>query len=507
VLDTAGRSGQSVDDVTRGDPALRVKRRLSTRLLLLTALAVMLAEVLIFVPSISKFRHDWLSGKIETVAVAGLASEEISSETGSVLGPDQETALLAALDAYLIAINDADSSRLLARAETIGMTEIQVDLETETPWSMIAGAFDTLIFGGDRIMRVFGPVGDGSVSAEVVMSERPLRMAMLTYSRNIFLLSLSVALFAALLVYTAISRFLVRPIEHMTGSMVRFAANPADRDRIIRPSDRDDEIGIAEVQLADMQTRLADTLREQRHLADLGLAVSKINHDLRNVLASTQMISDRLATIDDPQVQRFAPLLLRSLDRALAYTQSVLAYGRAVESAPKRREVRLRLLVEDVCETLAIDPTVRIDFINSVPSDLLLMVDPDQFHRLLSNLCRNAVEALNEQADEHGAALREVRVGTVSERSQGGQEGHIVVFVEDTGPGLPDKARENLFKAFRGSARSGGTGLGLAIAAEIVEAHGGEITLAECDQPGTRFEIRLPASVARRAEATVEPAS
>ncbi|WP_342591960.1 HAMP domain-containing sensor histidine kinase [Jiella sonneratiae] len=476
----------------------KVRWRLSTRILAITALAVMLAEVLIFVPSVSKFRNDWLTTKIEAVAVAGLASEEVDAGAGSVLGPNQESALLKALDAQLLAINDKDASRLLARAEMVPIPDIQVDLTEQSMVATILGAFDTLLFGGDRTMRVQGAVGDGSLVAEVVMSEKPLRMAMLVYSRNVFFLSLSIALFAAVLVYSAISRYLVRPIMRMTRSMVSFGGNPTDSERIIRPDERGDEIGVAEMELAAMQRRLNETLREQRHLADLGLAVSKINHDLRNILASSQMISDRLATIEDPTVQRFAPLLLRSLDRALHYTQSVLAYGRAVETAPVRREVRLKHLVDDVLGSLTVDPKSEIGLINAVPDDLLAIVDPDQFHRVILNLCRNAAEALAGLAEDPSVVVRKIRVGAELLQPGPGGWGGLLLFVEDTGPGLPEVARENLFKAFRGSARSGGTGLGLPIAAEIVEAHGGEIRLSERDEPGTRFEILLPPKTARR---------
>ena len=485
-------------------PVPKVRRRLSTRILVITALAVMLAEVLIFVPSVSKFRYDWLTAKIETVAVAGLASEEVDAGPGSVLGPNQESALLKALDAELIAINDQDASRLLARAETVGIPDLQINLSEQSTMALILGAFDTLLFGGDRTMRVQGAVGDGSVRAEVVMSERPLYRAMLIYSTNVFLLSLSIALFAALLVYTAISRYLVRPILNMTQSMVQFGANPTDPERIITPHPRADEIGVAERELAAMQRRLNDTLREQRHLADLGLAVSKINHDLRNILASSQMISDRLAAVEDPTVQRFAPLLLRSLDRALHYTQSVLAYGRAVESAPVRREVRLRLLVKDVYESLALDQKSGIRLVNDVPTDLLALVDPDQFHRVILNLCRNAAEALSGLTEDPSVVVRQIRIGADIPQAGPGGWGELQIFVEDTGPGLPEVARENLFKAFRGSARSGGTGLGLPIAAEIVEAHGGDIKLAARDRPGTCFEIRLVGKAGRREAAVAQ---
>ncbi|MCB8839581.1 HAMP domain-containing sensor histidine kinase [Aurantimonas sp. VKM B-3413] len=468
-------------------PGAVVRRRLSTRLLVITMLAVMLAEVLIFVPSIAKFRHDWLEAKIETAAVAGFASEQLSAEGSTVLGPNQEASLLSSLNADLVAINEGDASRLLARAETVDVPQIRVDLAEAGPLMLVAGAFDTLLFGGDRTMRITGPVGDGTIGAEVVMSERPLKRAMLIYSRNILILSLSIALFAALLVFGAISRYLIRPIQAMTASMIRFGENPADSGRIIVPSEREDEIGVAEAELASMQRRLADTLREQRHLADLGLAVSKINHDLRNILASAQMISDRLASVPDPRVQRFTPLLLKSLDRALHYTQSVLAYGRAVESTPVRRKVQMRRLVDDVFASLTVSPEAGIVLVNHVAEEAEIAVDPDQFHRVLLNLCRNAAEALQGEGSDQASVIKRIAVCM-----EALEPGETVIAVEDTGPGLPERARENLFKAFRGSVRTGGTGLGLAIAAEIVEAHGGRIRLAERDGPGARFEITLP---------------
>ena len=467
---------------------LVVRQRISARLLVLTLLSIMLAEVLIFVPSIAHFRDDWLSAKIETLAVAGLFMQQSTGHGDPAMAPEQEAGLLKALDAQLVGIVEGGASKLVARQGPIDHVDLQVDLTDTNPLRMIGGAFDTLIFGGDRVMRISGPVGDGSLVGEVVMSEAPLRRDMLIYSRNIFLLSLGVASFAALLVFGAISRWLIRPIRAMTRSMVRFGEKPSDPARVIVPSRRADEIGIAEAKLAEMQTRLAETMREQRHLANLGLAVSKINHDLRNILASAQMISDRLSTMEDPRVQRVAPMLLRSLDRALNYTNAVLAYGRAVESAPVKRRLRLKHLVDDVYEMVAVSPEARIDLVNGVDETLEIAVDPDQFHRVLVNLCRNAVQALEAESADLPSVIRRV---SITAEWQSADE--VLILVEDTGPGLPPKAREKLFKAFEGSARTGGTGLGLAIVAEIVEAHRGHIRLCDESSSGTRFEIRLPA--------------
>ncbi|MCQ8783604.1 HAMP domain-containing sensor histidine kinase [Mangrovibrevibacter kandeliae] len=459
--------------------------RLSIKLLWLTMLFVMLAEVLIFVPSVANFRQQWLREKIETAAVAGIAAENGGTDGLPVLRPEQEVGLLRALDARLVALQMGGASRLLAKSDDLGMVDSEFDLDAHGPVGMIAAAFDTLFEGGDRMLRILGGVGDGAMRAEVVIPEAGLRRAMLLYARNIFFLSLAVAGFAAGLVFVAISLLLIRPIRRMTRSMMRFAERPDDADRIITPSPRRDEIGLAEAELRDMQQRLARTLREQRHLADLGLAVSKINHDLRNILASAQLISDRFADVADPRVQRFAPTLLRSLDRAVAYTQSVLAYGRAVESAPVRRRLRLQMLVAEVFAEVCAGDEATIEQVNAVPENLEIEVDPEQFHRALANLMRNAVQAL--EGEGAGAVLR--RITVEAERQA---DGGALVAIEDTGPGLPPRARENLFQAFRGSARAGGTGLGLAIAAEIVQAHGGSIRLAERAGPGARFEIELP---------------
>ena len=68
----------------------------------------------------------------------------------------------------------------------------------------------------------------------------------------------------------------------------------------------------------------------------------------------------------------------------------------------------------------------------------------------------------------------------------------VTIRVEDTGPGVPEKARASLFRAFQGSVRPGGTGLGLAIASELVRAHGGSIMLVDTDRPGATFAIVIP---------------
>ena len=476
-----------VDGPTKSDELASIARRvplarrLSTKLLLLTVLFVVIAEILILVPSISLFRARWLEERLSTAASVSVVLMQGEPVTLSRSVQDE---LLRALGARAIAVRDAGVSRLIAVAEMPLHVDEHIDLANIGMGRAVVDALDTVVFGGDRIIRVYGKVGDSDKEFELIIPDRKLRKAMLLYARSIAVLSLLISVITATLVFTAIDRLMIGPIGGLRRSLLRFAEAPDDPTRVLRPSGRLDELGIAEKELAGLQMQLQRTLSEQRHLADLGLAVSKINHDMRNILASAQLLSDRLAMVKDPTVQAFAPKLVRALDRAVAYSQGVLAYGRTQEPPPMRRKLRLRQLVDEVQGVLGVDPTGDITFENLVAPDFEVDADSEHLFRVLTNLCRNAVEAMS--ADRETAVVRRLtvsaeRTGSISR-----------ILVSDTGPGLPQKARENLFTAFRGSARSGGTGLGLAIANELVRAHGGSIELVESIGGHTVFAVMIP---------------
>lgn len=457
------------------------RHRLSAKLLGLTILFVMIAEVLIFVPSIANFRITWLEQRLNTAAAASVL---ITAEATADLPQEVQDDVLMAIGAKTIALRMEGQSRLLVVSDMPTDIDQHVDVVGFTPLGAIRDAFATLFFGGDQTLRVTGPVGDSEARIELVLQDKYLRDAMLVYARNITILSLIIALISASLVFLAINRIMIRPIQTMTGSMLRFAANPADPNAVIKPESRSDEIGVAERELASMQSQLQSTLRSQKRLADLGLAVSKINHDMRNILASAQLMSDRLAQTQDPMVQRFAPKLVRALDRAAAYTSDVLSYGKAQERAPVRRRSHLSRIVGDVEELLGLEPDDPIQFSTNVPEALEVDADTEQLFRVIMNLCRNAVQAL--RTDDDPATVKRVSVSAVRMGTT------VIISVEDTGPGVPQKAREHLFSPFAGSARKGGTGLGLAIARELVVAHGGTLELRDDRAVGTQFEIRLP---------------
>jgi signal transduction histidine kinase len=480
LFDGMTESG-NMDDRDGGARSVPLARGLSTKLLLLTALFVMIAEILIFVPSIANFRLSWLNERLGTAAAVSVVL--VQADPSSLSRPLQNEVLMA-IGAKAIAVRDAGVSRLLVVTEMPPEVDEHIDLAATGPLVAMASALDTLVFGGTRMLRVFGKVGESDTEFELIIPDRRLREAMLVYSRNVALLSLLISLFTATLVYTAINLIMIRPIRAMTSSMLAFSQAPDEPGRIVVPEPRSDEIGVAERELADMQRRLQAMLGQHRHLADLGLAVSKINHDMRNILASAQLLTDRLRGVRDPAVQAFAPKLVRALDRAVSYSEGVLAYGRTQEPPPSRRRLRLRLLVEEVEGLLGIDPDSGVEFVNAVDEGFEVDADSEQLFRVLMNLSRNAIQAMS---GDGGSAV--VRRLTISAERQGSVSR---ILVSDTGPGLPQKARDNLFAAFRGSARSGGIGLGLAIAHELARAHGGSIELVESTGGRTVFAVNIP---------------
>lgn len=458
-----------------------LSRSLSAKLLMLTVLFITLAETLIFLPSLANFRLSWLQERLSTAAAVGIVLME--SDPASLSRQVQDDVLVA-MGAMALAVRDEGASQLLVAADMPQHIDLHIDLAGASPLAQMHEALYALLFGGERVLRVYAPAEAGDREFELVMSEGGLRRAMVAYARNVALLSLILSAVTATLVYYAIDKVMIRPMRGMTRSMLAFAAAPDDPRRIIAAGTRSDEIGVAERELAAMQGELQRMLLERRRLADLGLAVSKINHDMRNILAAAQLMSDRLAQLRDPTARSLAPRLVRALDRAVSYSEGVLAYGRTQEPPPARRRLRLHDLVEEVYALFGLEDAPPIEFVNAVAPDLEVDADSDQLFRILSNLVRNAVQAM--AGDGEQALVRRLSIGAVR------TGGVCRIVVEDTGPGLPQKARDNLFSAFRGSARSGGTGLGLVIAQELVRAHGGAIELVDSRSGHTAFAITIP---------------
>jgi signal transduction histidine kinase len=466
---------------------------LSARLLVLTIFFVMLAEVLIFVPSIARYRLTYLEEKLASAHLAVLALEATPDQ---MVSDELEGELLDYVGAHTIALRRPGEGKLMLTREGAGEIGASYDLRDAGALALVSDAFSSLLGPGDRQLRIVGTSPhQPDATVEVVIDEQPLCRAMLAFGERILALSLAISLMTAALVYVALHLLLVRPMRRITGTMTRFREDPEDQASQITPSDRADEIGVAERELASMQQRLAAALHQKTRLAALGIAVTKVNHDLKNILSSARLVSDRLADSEDPDVRRTAPTLLKTIDRAVHLCQQTLNFTQ--EGPPQLELSRFDLseLVADIAREQAAtggaagdgDADADADGVegpvdNRLPEGLQVEADRDQLYRVFANLIRNAVEA--------GAA-------TVTVSAEIG-DGQLAIAVTDDGPGLPPRARENIFQPFSGTVKQGGTGLGLAIARDLVRAHGGDIQLQRSDAEGTRFRIDLP----RRAQSS-----
>lgn len=456
---------------------------LSAKLLLLTVLFVMLAQVLIYLPSVANFRLNWLNDRLAAAQVAVLVLEGAPDER---LPEGSEARLLMGVGARAIAARVGGARRLLNLDSMPVAIARTVDLRVMSWTTALKEAVEVLASPPHELpIRVIGQAKGEADFVELIIDETPLRRAMLSFSVNILLISLLISGLTAVLVYLALNWMIVEPIRRLAANVMEFEIDPENPRRIIEPSHRADEIGEAERALARMQSTLAGELRTKKHLAELGLAVSKINHDLRNMLAAAQLMSDRLVETRDPKIKRFAPRLIATLGRAIDFCQATLVYGRAAEATPVLRDVPLRQLVAEQAEQLGLAENKQIGFVNEVPAELTVPCDADQMARVLLNLMRNSIQALT-QAGAEGDGTPTLAVTAQA------LNGSAILRVSDNGPGVPERARANLFQAFRGSVSPGGIGLGLAIAAELVRLHGGAIEL-EPSTMGAVFKVTLPA--------------
>jgi signal transduction histidine kinase len=465
-----------------------ILRGLSGKVLLLTIIFVMLGEILIFLPSIANFRIQWLKGRIAQAEIAALAAEAAPDQ---ILSSDLRSEILMGAGVLVVSLQKGESRKLALRSEGDYMIDASFDLRNTMWYGAIMDAFGAMLAGENRVISVTDvPPNMSGDLIEIALYEEPLRAAMFRYGINILLLSIFLSLLVAGMIFAALNWVLVKPMQGLTRNMVDFGQNPEDFSRIIKPGARHDEIGIAERELHDMQTELATMLQQKNHLAALGLAVSKVSHDLRNMLTSAQLISDRMANVEDPTVKRFAPKLIGSLDRAIEFLSQTLKFGRAQELPPQRERLSLNALVDEVIEAAVVQASSRIKIANKVPPGVSADADREQLIRVLTNLTRNAIQAIEflqaERPDTPDGVI------TLQARREGSV---TVIEVSDNGPGVPNQIRDRLFQAFQSAARQGGTGLGLAIAAELIRAHGGDIQLQSSTEAGTCFVVTIPDQV------------
>ena len=222
---------------------------------------------------------------------------------------------------------------------------------------------------------------------------------------------------------------------------------------------------------AEFLMMIRDLRGEQ--LAEVGQSVRKLVHDLRNLLATAQLLSDRLAGHDDSKVRNGADVLSRSLERALQLCHQTMRAGRVEEGRPDRVRFLIDDVVEEVAATGLLPPPLGPRLELAEGSGTALDADFDQVYRMLLNLVRNAADA--------GATVLRITAERDGER--------VRLSLRDNGPGLPDPVQAHLRDEKRAT---GSTGLGLMIAAELAEAHGGALRVAETGPDGTVFTLDIP---------------
>ena len=451
---------------------------LSGRFLILTVVFVMLAEVFIFVPSIARFRQDYLLARLERAQLASLALE-----ADDMISPALEAELLENAEVYNVVLRRDDMRQLALSSPIPSPITATYDMRAPTSMTLISDAMRTLLDTNERIIRIIGnPVRDGGLLIEVTIDEIPLRAAMLKYGWNILILSAFISVVTAGLLFFAVRKLLVTPIKGVVAHMEAYAKSPEDARQIITPTASIKELRAAEESLQMMQTQLTSALKQKERLAQLGSGVAKVSHDLRNILTSAQLFTDRIEGSEDPLVQRMAPKLVGSITRAVHLCETTLAFGRVEEPAPSLSRVNLAQIVSDVIDSERLAAgDYALSFSEDIPASMTLRADGEQLYRVIQNLVRNARQAIMATKQPGEICIH---------AHEDDDRWHLTV--SDTGPGLPPKAQEHLFQPFQGGVRKGGSGLGLVIAGDLIRGHGGRLRLENTGEAGTTFVIELP---------------
>lgn len=456
---------------------------MSSRLLALTVVFTVAVELLIVLPSASSFHERWLRDRLQA---AELASVGVEALPYSAVEDDTAAELMRIGGVQAVVVGEQGVRRLLLQAPNLPRAPDLIDLRRDMPGARVLDPWRTLFGHPDRSIRVQArPRYRSGDFIEILTPAEPLKVELRAFLLNSLLASLLIAVAAGGLLYAGLSYLVLQPLRRVTRSIERFAADPESAPET--PSDRHDEIGRVERELAVMQDEVRLALRSRARLAALGEAVAKINHDLRNMLTSAQMASERLADSADPTVAKALPRLERALGRAAALSRNVLEYGKSEEPDPQIARVALAGALTVAAEDAGLDASgVRLE--KRLPARFAIHADPDQLHRILVNLMRNARQAI--EADALRPPRRQGKgVIRVTATTQGSL---AVIRIADDGPGIPPRLAERLFEPFVSGRTSDGTGLGLTISRELAAGHGGDLRLAETGPDGAAFELRLP---------------
>lgn len=476
------QEGGAPAEAPAGKPA-RFFSGLRGRLLLLTAGFVFFAELLIYPALVGAVRNSWLEARGQAAQIAALAVE--AAPDGRV-SDELSVQLLKRAQVVSVAVQEKDfRGIILPPSINIGHDLVTVDLRQESGLAGIGGAFGNMFAPKGRFLRILlAPSLTRDEEMEVIVPEQALKTVLVSFSQTIFIVSLIISAVVGALVYFAIYVLVVRPMRRLTDGIVRFANAPEGAEIETMPGESD-EMQRANSALQTMQRTVSAALRQRKRLAELGEAVAKIAHDLRNSLAAAQIVSEGLTQSEDPRVKRAAPRLERAIQRAVNLAEATLRYGRAEPAAPTFTRIALAPIIEEAAaEGLAGYPAIswRLEGEEAV----LALADPDHVHRILANLVRNAAQAISDQAGRKEDGCITAHLGRSGSSA--------VVEIVDNGPGVPAAVVNRLFQPFAGSASRGGAGLGLAIARELARGMKGDVDLTRNGTSGAAFTLTIPSA-------------
>lgn len=480
--------------VPRAAPLVRTGRltalrgSLSARLVVLMVLFMTLAGLLMQLPAVARYRMACLEDSIARgfdIALALRGSRERQAQPATST-PEYmlEEVLLHHSQLLGVEVGPMPGPQVWILGTIPDRVDATVEVPEQTIPALLLDTLQTMLGGAERIVRVRGVQGN-KVPVAVYVDEAVLYRDVYSYTLWIVLYSLLIALALAALLYLCLQWLMVRSIRTITRSLMRFREDPEQAARALPSGGRGDEIGYIEAELGRMQRELRAALAQQTRLAALGAAVSKLNHDFKSILSTVSIASGRLAKVDDPTVRKIAPLLVGSVERAIALCTQAQDLARGDQVALSRTRFMLRDLAEEVWAALEARGGGRVAWHDRVRPDLELDADRERLYRVLLNLGQNAIQAGATQLRLEGVC----------------RDGQCVLDLHDNGAGIPEGQRRRLFQPFVGSSRAEGTGLGLVTARDLVRAHGGDLALRNTGPQGTCFRIHLPQPPVARAGA------
>lgn len=234
--------------------------------------------------------------------------------------------------------------------------------------------------------------------------------------------------------------------------------------------------------LAIRNVDLQEALIRKEKLSAVGQSTSMIAHDLRNSLGSIDLAIEMvLEEFDDKDfVKETLAGISEAANEGLAFVNDIMDFTSNAEI--EKTSVELSAIIESVeSKTKLMLEKFNVPLTIECDGDAVFSADGRKIYRALTNLIKNSAEALSEKEVQDPQIALKVDI----------QKDMLVFEVKDNGPGIPEKIIDKLFDPFVTQGKSSGTGLGLAIVEQIVEAHGGKITV-DSSEKGACFKIELP---------------